>query len=712
MQRAEIQRGANKMAKGIYVASAEPLSVKSIVILGMMELLWHKTHKVGFFKPVISDLENDPTITLIKNRYKLKTHYDAMYGVTHEVAHELLSSNQHDELIKRIMEKYRALEAKYDIVLCAGTDFKGHSTPLEFDFNIDVANNLGCLLMPVMRGYGRSMVEIGEALAAIADGLEKRKCDILAFIVNRLANDQVVDAPVRLANVVPKGIPVYAIAENTILWKPTICEIATALNATFLSGQEDCGVREVADYKVAAMELPNFLGYLKDGTVVITPGDRSDILLGCMIADISTTYPRMAGIILTGGLRPATSVQKLIDGFSKSKLPIISVETDTFTTAVKVSEVEGTLVANNKRKIASALGIFESGVKIQELGDLLTVSSSRRVTPLMFEYDLVQRAKANKQHIVLPEGNESRILQAAELLLLRQVCEITLLGNPEKIKQKISDLGLKMDKVNIIDPAVSDLRGDYAQTYYELRKQKGITKEGAFDTMADASYYGTMMVYKGHAGGMVSGSINTTAHTIRPALEFVKTKPGCSIVSSVFLLCLADHVVVFGDCAVNPNPDEQQLSDIAISSAETALAFGIEPRIAMLSYSTGDSGKGKDVDKVREATRIAKEARPDLQIEGPLQFDAASDPEVARIKLPNSQVAGKATVYIFPDLNTGNNTYKAVQRSANAVAIGPVLQGLNKPVNDLSRGCTVADILNTVTITAIQAQADNQNKKG
>jgi phosphate acetyltransferase len=692
------------MAKGIYIASAEPLSDKSIVILGMMELLWSRTHKVSFFRPIVEKIDGDPHIKLVASRYKLKTPYEHMYGVTHKIAHDLLAENQHDELIKRIIEKYRALEAKYDIILCAGTDFSGVSTPLEFDFNIEVANNLGCLLMPVMRGYGRSLVDISEALAAISDGLEKRKCDILAFVVNRVALDQVVDAPVRLSHVAPKGIPVYAIAENPILWKPTIGEIATALHAKFLNGKEDSATREIADYKVAAMELPNFLKYLNEGTVVITPGDRSDILLGTIMADTSTAYPRLAGIILTGGMKPADSVKKLIDGFTKSKLPIISVESDTFTTAIHVSEIEGALVADNKRKIASALGIFEAGVKISELGERLTVSSSKRVTPLMFEYDLVQRAKANRQHIVLPEGEEHRILHAAELLMLRQVCEITLLGNQQKIHQNIAALGLDLDKANIIDPAASYFRKDYAQTYYELRKHKGVTKEAAFDVMADPSYYGTMMVYKGHAGGMVSGAINTTAHTIRPALEFIKMKPGCSIVSSVFFLCLADRVLVFGDCAVNPNPDEKQLADIAISSADTSMVFGIEPKIAMLSYATGASGQGKDVDKVREAIRIAKAARPDLILEGPLQFDAASDPEVARIKLPNSEIAGKATVFIFPDLNTGNNTYKAVQRSANAVAIGPVLQGLNKPVNDLSRGCTVADIVNTVAITAIQAQ--------
>jgi phosphate acetyltransferase len=698
------------MAKGIYIASAEPLSDKSIIVLGMMELLWNRKHKVSFFRPVVENPDTDPHIKLISSRYKLKTPHEHMYGITHEAAHELLANNKHDELIKRIMEKYRALEAKYDIVLCAGTDFTGVSTPLEFDFNIEVANNLGCLLMPVMRGYGRSLVDICDALGAISDGLEKRKCDILAYVVNRIANDLAIDAPVRLSNVVPRGIPVYAIAENSILWKPTLSEIATALHAKFISGKEDCATREIADYKVAAMELPNFLKYLQEGTVVITPGDRSDILLGTIMADMSTTYPRLAGLILTGNLKPADPIKKLIDGFNKSKLPIIAVDADTFTTAIHVSGIEGALVADNKRKIASALGIFEAGVNINELGEHLIGSSSKRVTPLMFEYDLVQRAKANKQHIVLPEGEEPRILQAAELLLLRQVCEITLLGNQQKIHQNISALGLNLDKANIIDPTASYFRKDYAQTYYELRKHKGVSKEAAFDIMADPSYYGTMMVHKGHADGMVSGAINTTAHTIRPSLEFIKMKPGCSIVSSVFFLCLADRVLVFGDCAVNPNPDEKQLADIAISSADTSLAFGIEPRIAMLSYATGDSGQGKDVDKVREAIRIAKEARPDLMLEGPLQFDAAADPEVARIKLPHSEIAGKATVFIFPDLNTGNNTYKAVQRSANAVAIGPVLQGLNKPVNDLSRGCTVADIVNTVAITAIQAQTGKSNE--
>ncbi len=271
-------------------------------------------------------------------------------------------------------------------------------------------------------------------------------------------------------------------------------------------------------------------------------------------------------------------------------------------------------------------------------------------------------------------------------------------------RRTITALGLSLGDVKIIDPATSELREDFGQTYFELRKHKGISPQMALDAMTDVSYFGTMMVHRGIADGMVSGAVHTTQHTIRPALEIVRTRPGCSIVSSVFFMCLPDRVLVYGDCAINPDPNAEQLADIAVSSAETAQSFGIEPRVAMLSYSTGESGKGAEVDKVKEATRIAKQLRPDLKLEGPIQYDAAIDPDVAKVKLPGSEVAGRATVFIFPDLNAGNNAYKAVQRAADAVAIGPVLQGLNKPVNDLSRGCTVADIVNTIAITAIQAQ--------
>jgi phosphate acetyltransferase len=328
------------------------------------------------------------------------------------------------------------------------------------------------------------------------------------------------------------------------------------------------------------------------------------------------------------------------------------------------------------------------------------------MTPRMFTYNLVQQARADRRHIVLPEGDEPRILKAAVDLIDRDIVRLTLLGKRESIAQALRDHGIALDlsQVKIIDPAASPELEVYAQAYFEMRRHKGMTLDTARDCLLDGAYFGTMMVYQGHADGMVSGAVHTTQHTIRPALQFIKTRPGFSIVSSVFFMCLEDGVVVYGDCAVNPDPTAQELAEIAISSADTARTFGIEPKVALLSYSTGDSGVGEEVDKVREAARLAQAMRPEMALEGPIQYDAAVDAGVAALKMPGSAVAGHATVFVFPDLNTGNNTYKAVQRETGAIAIGPILQGLRKPVNDLSRGCTVDDIINTVVITAIQSQ--------
>ena len=377
--------------------------------------------------------------------------------------------------------------------------------------------------------------------------------------------------------------------------------------------------------------------------------------------------------------------------------------------ALVLPDTEGghtcSIAPEDKVATEKALAFLAAHIDGPALARCLQEAPTAKISPKMFEANLIERAKSHKMRIVLPEGEEDRILKATAVLARRGVAEITLLGKPDAIAKKQKDLGLDF-AVTVIDPETALNFDDYVDTYAELRKAKGITREQALATMKDPSYYGTMMVYKNHADGMVSGAINTTAHTIRPAFEFIKAKPGTAIVSSAFLMCMKDRVLVFGDCAVNPNPTPEQLAGIAISSAQTARVFGVEPKVAMLSYSTGTSGKGVDVDAVKEATAIAREQAPELALEGPLQYDAAIDMDVARTKLPNSKVAGQATVFIFPNLNTGNNTYKAVQRAAGAVAIGPVLQGLNKPVNDLSRGCTVADIINTVAITAVQAQAE------
>ncbi len=691
--------------QSIYIAGAGSGSGKSVVVLGFMELLSTVNRRVGFFRPIVSrDVQDDNLTSLIRERYDPPFPAEMLYGCTAQVASELVAAGKYDELLKRILDKFMMLEHKCDIVLCAGTDFDGLVPSLEFDFNADLANNLGCTIVVVVKGFNRSPDETLHSVHMAHESLLDRGGDLLATVVNGVHPDAVETVKQRARAVLPMSETVYVLPATEALSRPTVGEIGKMLGADCLCGEEDGTNQVVTSYKVAAMEIPDFLNYIEDGCLVITPGDRSDIILATLAADVSAAFSHVSGILLTGGLHPVENVQRLLAGLRRNKVAILSVPTDTFQTALAVNRVESTILAGDERKIAAALGLFENNVEIRDLQDRIEVHESVRMTPLMFEYRLIQRAKSIRKRIVLPEGADERILRAAEILALRGVADLTLLGDPDKIRRRIGELGLKLDDIEIVDPVSSPKRAEYASVFYEQRKHKGISAQMAYDAMEDVSYFGTLMVYVGDADGMVSGAVHTTQHTIRPAFEIVKTRPGVKLVSSVFFMCLADRVLVYGDCAVNPNPDAEQLADIAITSAATAKAFGIEPRVAMLSYSTGASGKGEDVERVREAVRIAREACPELKVAGPIQYDAAVDASVARSKMPESDVAGHATVFVFPDLNTGNNTYKAVQRSAGALAIGPVLQGLNKPVNDLSRGCTVADIVNTVAITAIQAQ--------
>jgi len=694
------------MSNKLYIASMEARSGKSVVALGVMEMLSRRLNKIGFFRPVIPDVAQDNNINLISSRYLLEQPYDAMFAFNHDQAQDMVADGKYDTLLKIVLSKFKALEKQCEYIVCEGTDYSGVSSAFEFDFNAEVANNLGCPILVVLNGRGKIPADMIESVRFARESFESHGCTIMATIVNRVDLKNTGQLREQMTAEASVAGPVYILPEDPLLSKPTVGEIARALECRILQGDVDALNREVHNIKIAAMNLPHFLDYVTDGTLIMTPGDRSDVILGSLAATVSETYPNISGLLLTGGLTLHTQVQRLIEGIRKaSPIPILSVDTDTYTTAINASSVRAGLTPENDRKIASALGLFESHVNIAELEARIEVVRSTRVTPLMFEYELIERAGADKQHIVLPEGDEERILRASEILLRRKVVDLTLLGEAKKIRQKISGLGLNLEGVNCIDPLKSNQLERYAHIFFEMRKHKGISEEMARDTMTDVGYFGTMMVHTGAADGMVSGAIHTTGDTIRPALQIIRTRPGFSIVSGVFLMCLADRVLVYGDCAVNPDPNAEQLADIAISSADTAAIYGIEPRVAMCSYSTGLSGKGAEVDKVRNATRIAKERRPDLKIEGPIQYDAAVDAGVARTKLPESEVAGHATVFIFPDLNTGNNLYKAVQRSANAVAIGPILQGLNKPVNDLSRGCTIPDIVNTVAITAIQAQA-------
>jgi phosphate acetyltransferase len=698
------------MAENLYVTATEAKSGKSVVSLGLMEMLLRNVKRVAFFRPLINPEsgsgEKDHDIHLISTYFNLDIPYEDMYAYTTDEALEYITGGRYEELMEGIMSKYKALEENHDFVLCEGTDFAGSTSAFEFDINADIINNLGCPVILVATGYKRSAEDTIRSIEMATESLCEKACNIAATIINRIDPESQISESLKSRESGDQMI--FILPEDKILGNPTVGEVAKKLNARVLYG-ENLLDRHVKGFGVAAMQLRNCLSRISDGDLVITPGDRADVIVASLSALASTSMPNISGLLLTGGLEPEEPIQQLIRGF-KNIVPILLVKENTFEAAREADSIQSRIYPEDRQTVVRALSLFDNNVDIARLRNKIIHTKISVVTPKMFEYRLLQRARTHKQHIVLPEGEEERILRAAAILSRRDVVDLTLLGNKDTILHKSSRLGLQLNGIQIIDITDDERFDDYAQTYLELRKHKRLNMENARDNMSDPSYFGTMMVYKGHADGMVSGSIHSTRNTLRPSFEFIKTKPGFSIISSVFFMCLEDRILVYGDCAVNPDPTAQELAEIAIASAHTAKTFGLEPRVAMLSYSTGESGVGEEVEKVREATHIAQKlaeiSYPGLKLEGPLQYDAAIDPGVARTKLPDSEVAGQATVFIFPDLNTGNNTYKAVQRSANAVAIGPVLQGLNKPVNDLSRGCTVPDIVNTVAITAIQAQAE------
>jgi phosphate acetyltransferase len=706
------------MPNNLYITATEERSGKSVIVLGVMQMLKKELHRVALFRPIINDPtedSEDQDISLILNYFNLDLDYEASYGCTLRVAYELINSGREDDLHDLILKKYSQLVEGYDFVLIEGTDFRGQDTTFESEINSDIAANLGAPMLLISSGRKKSVEEMIRQVQVSIDSHKEKGNTLIACIINRAPEGLTskILSDIRKRYHPDEGLPFYVIPENPALANPTVGDVARWLDGSIMYGAAGLNAI-VSDYVVAAMRVENFLEYISPQCLVITPGDRSDIILASLSARSSSSYPEVSGIVLTGGLVPSDTIRKLIEGWSGSPVPIICVKGHTYRVIQQLYELYGHIEAGDRQRIATALGDFSKHVRVQELREHVISSKPAQITPKMFEYSLMERAAEDRQRIVLPEGTCERILRAADILLRRGVADLTILGRESKVRALAAANGLDLTWVEMIDPQESPMLEDFVDTYFELRKHKGMIKDIARDLMSDPTYFGTMMVYKGLADGMVSGALNTTAHTVRPAFEFIKAKPGFTIVSSVFLMCLRDRILVYGDCAVNTNPDARQLAEIALSSAETARTFGIEPRVAMLSYSTGTSGKGEDVERIAEATAIAlqliKERNLDFTLEGPLQYDAAIDPEVARTKLPGSTVAGRATVFIFPDLNTGNNTYKAVQRAANAVAIGPILQGLNKPVNDLSRGCTVDDIVNTVAITAVQAQAEKKLK--
>jgi phosphate acetyltransferase len=695
------------MINAIYLTTTEPYSGKSIIALGLVNLLASRTGKIAFFKPVISSdgHEKDSHIDTISRYFSLRTPYEEMFVFTRNEVLKHINSGNEAYIIDTIIARFKALLELYDYVVVEGSDFLNSNTNnVEFDGNISIAKNLGIPAVIILKGEGKSVGEIVDTAVSTAKSFIDSGVEILTVVANKIDAEKENEIKDSLTQALPSGLIVTTIPHNKDLESPTMNEIFKAVGGKILFGAHLLSNR-VDTSIVGAMQLHNCLTRLNTNTLIVTPGDRGDIIIGALQANISHNYGKVAGIVLTGGLVPEQTILKLIEGLD-TVLPIILVESGTFKTVNRVAGTQSRISADDKEKIALAISTFDQYVDVKSIEKKVVSFRTTTLTQRMFQYQIVKRAKEQKKHIVLPEGDDDRILTAADALIKQNIVRLTILGNKESISAALKRLNLSMDleQVKIINPASDDRLNEYAGTLYELRKKKNVTLEMARDLMQDVSYFGTMMVFKGEADGMVSGAMHTTQHTIRPALQFIKTKPGVATVSSVFFMCLPNRVSVFGDCAVNPNPTPEQLADIAISSAETSKMFGIEPKVAMLSYSSGTSGEGEDVDKVRKATQLVRERRADLKVEGPIQYDAAVDPSVGKKKLPDSEVAGQASVLIFPDLNTGNNTYKAVQRETGALAIGPILQGLNKPVNDLSRGCTVEDIFNTVVITAIQAQ--------
>ncbi|MDA2891588.1 phosphate acetyltransferase [Mycolicibacterium sp. BiH015] len=688
---------ADTAISAIYIASPEGDTGKSTIALGILHRLAATVARVGVFRPITrGDAESrDYILELLLDHTTAGLPYDDCVGVTYHQLHE-----DPEAALGEIVDRYHRVADRCDAVLVVGSDYTDVAAPSELSVNARIAANLGAPVVLAVKGKGRTPEQVAQVVEVCVDEIAAQHAHTAAVVANRCDPAQLAEVREALKKT---GQRSYVLPEEPLLVAPSVAELQAAVEGTVVQGDRALLHREVLDVLVAGMTAEHVLERLTDGVAVVTPGDRSDVVLAVLSAHAAEGFPSLSGVILNGGLTLHPAIASLVSGLGQ-RLPIIETRFGTFETARRVAETRGRVTSTSQRKIDTALTLMDTHVDTADLLAQLAIPIPSVVTPQMFTYQLLDQARADRKRIVLPEGNDDRILKAAGRLLQRSVADLTILGDEAQVRARAAELGVDLSAAAVLDPQTSELCDQFAEQYAKLRAHKGVTVEQAREIIHDVSYFGTMLVHNDMVDGMVSGARHTTAHTVRPAFEIIKTLPDVSTVSSIFLMCLAHEVLAYGDCAIVPDPTAEQLADIAISSARTAAQFGIDPRVAMLSYSTGTSGTGADVDKVRKATELVRSREPELRVEGPIQYDAAVEPSVAATKMPDSAVAGHATVLIFPDLNTGNNTYKAVQRSAGAIAIGPVLQGLNKPVNDLSRGALVEDIVNTVAITAIQAQ--------
>ncbi|WP_020408498.1 phosphate acetyltransferase [Hahella ganghwensis] len=714
------------MAKVFFIAPASAGVGLTSVCLGLLRALDSAGLRVGFFKPFAQSFDsnhddpspNDRSVVFAREMMGLKVPapMSVKYG------HTLMSQKQSSFLMEQVVQLFHTAEEDADVVIVEGL-VPSQGDDYSSSINVEVARNLDAEVILVATPEERTLEDLEEHISLSARLFASPSDpDIIGCILNKtgspaghhyskaalLAGAQ--DKPdidyrekSRLFH--PKKFHLIA----QIPWRPDLVaprtsDITKALSARVIN-YGDSEQRRVMQLSVVARTLPNMVARLKPGTLVVVPGDREDIIVACSLAAL-TGVP-LAGLLLTGGLEPDPRTLKLCLPAMDTGLPIITTTEDTFTTANQLATLDTEVPVDDKDRFEMVVASVANQVDIEWLSEKVKITRQPRMSPAAFRYQLTKRAREADKTIVLPEGAEPRTVQAAAICSERGIARCILLGRKTEIESVAEAQGITLpDAIGIIDP--EDVREKYIDPMVELRKHKGLTPQMAEAQLEDNVVLGTMMLAMGEVDGLVSGAIHTTANTVRPAFQLIKARPDCRIVSSVFFMCLPEQVVVYGDCAINPDPDAEELADIALQCADSASLFGINPKVAMLSYSTGTSGSGSDVDKVKEATRLAKEQRPELLLDGPLQYDAAAIEDVARKKTPNSKVAGQATVFVFPDLNTGNTTYKAVQRSANVISVGPMLQGLKKPVNDLSRGALVDDIVFTIALTAVQATQNTE----
>ena len=679
------------MKNSLYISSSEKSAGSFITAIGIFHHLKKLFKNVGFFRPIGSEYSNK--IELMNDYFGLDEDINNCYGVSKEEASKFIAEDRMNDLSEIILQKYSKYKKNYDFVLLHGFNSSSLDANISKDININLAKNLNALFMPVLSGYKKDISHIKQMIKLEKDYINKSKVSHLYTITTRVSRDNLSKL---------NDDSSLFLRECPRIGSLSLETIKESLDCNIISSHTSLIEHYIDKRIIADMGIDILSEKLTADDLIIVSKNNSDTLLSLLYAQNSRDVLKIGAILLVGDGKLPKQTMQILKGINNLNTIILDTKIDAYEVAGKIESLSVRMSKQEKGKIKDAIELVQERIPLEVLKDKLNASYEDIMTPFMFEHYIFQKAKANMKNIILPESNDERILQASCFLQNKEIVNITLLGDKDEIINKCKSLGLDASKVNIVNPKTSKLKKGMIDEFYNLRKHKGLTKEHAIDLLEDMTYFATMMVQMGYADGMVSGAIHTTANTIRPALQIIKCEDNIDIVSSVFFMCMDTKVLMFGDCAINQNPNAKQLAQIAISSAKLSKQFGFEPKIAMMSYSSGGSGAGKDVEKVQEATKIVQENK-DILVEGPLQYDSAIDKKVGKLKMPDSKVAGVANVLIFPDLNTGNNTYKAVQRSSNTIAIGPILQGLRKPVNDLSRGCNKDDIINTVVITALQA---------